>query len=167
MPRAASAPAAASSASWLLAPPATARQRRRGAVPAVSTPPSAHGLKTSHGAPIIAAGSMKGTPRSRQRPIAAASTSLNETRAPSASSRSISAPPTLPAPWTRMERPASAAGPKTSSQVTRMAACTPIAVAGPDGPDPPFVSLHPKTSGPAAARIRSMSSDEVPTSGAV
>jgi hypothetical protein len=79
----------------------------------------------------------------------------------------MSAPPTLPAPWTSTARTASEADPNASSHVTRIAACTPRAVAGPDGPEPPFASVQPKTSGPAASRIRSMSSDEVPTSGAV
>ena len=86
MSRARSRSATASAASWLLAAPAIARQRRAGTVSSSRTPPSAHGASTSTSASSAAWGSVQSAPSSSASARLPSSTSATTSRAPASAS---------------------------------------------------------------------------------
>ena len=127
-PRRASRSATDSSASWLLAAPATTGACNAGTVSWSRTAPRAHGASTSTAASIAFAGLTHRAPSraasSRLRASMSATTSLAPRRASSRARRS----PTEPRPTTATLRPFSDVDPKVRSTEASTAASTPSAV---------------------------------------
>jgi len=165
-PRAASSSATDSSASWLLAAPATTGACSASTDSGVRTPPSAHGTSTSTGATAALAGVAQRAPRRSACLRFARSMSLTTSLAPRRASSRATRIPTLPSPRTAAERPFSESEPSARSHDASTAASTHSAVNGLGSPDPPRARARPDTwRVPSAMTV--MSRDEVPTSSAV
>jgi hypothetical protein len=115
MSRAASRSPSVASPSWLFAAPATARQRSRGIVVASSTPPRAHGERTSHGSSSTPAAGSASTPCAA---TTAATRSSSTSATPDLGARgheqSHELAPTWPTPCTTTRRPAGSGVPNAS-----------------------------------------------------
>ena len=138
MPRAWSASATASVASWLFAAPATARQRSAGTDSSSSRPPSAHGATTSTSA--RSASGRLGPGRAPARPRARASPrdDVGEHERGAARREAARERAADVAEADHGDRPAGEVRrAPDASHVTRIAASTPSAVHGLGSPEPP------------------------------
>ena len=104
MPRLRSRSASSGVSSWLLAPPATTRQRSPAIERSLRTPPTAQGDNTSHSVASASSGATVWTPLALRRFKRAGSTSVAMTVESASIRSSMSRPPTPPAPWTSTVR---------------------------------------------------------------
>ena len=166
MSRSASAAAWRTSASWLLAAPQTTVQRSAGIESSSSTPPSAHGARTSTSARIASSGVVHSAPSSAASAWRSSRMSASSSRAPACAHSRASGEPTWPQPTIATRRPASSSEPSRWRSPTRIASNTPSAVHGLGSPEPPRDSSRPVTCAVRSATT-SMSAVVTPTSSAV